>query len=1365
MNIDDENDFLNNNDNNKDNDNDNNNNDIYNNKDNNNDNNNNNNNNNNNDRNDNIINSLLNMLKDEKKEQNPINKISESIREKKQEFLNPDIWKQNERKNEIFNDRKMLNFNNIDNDLNEDFQNCSKLFSQEKKLNSLEDVKKKLNNNEQLKFNFQDKSNSNNDNSKKKEEENNVNQPNIVIADFGKNFYLPDIKELERKKHIFESYLNIDNNNKTDNSKGIPQLVTNNNIELLLQRENKTNLIEKTFENKFDKSLEKKDDDFDEMLINKIISNMKKINNEDEEYSITFESPFIPKNLKQANIQTGNHDFIINDLLIFSKNYMEKILELITKTNINFRKISFCFIIDCSKYFGIKDKLFNLMIILSIIKICYIIDIEFSILLSADDKYKVVIKNYEETINYENLIEILYETIIIKRFRNNILKAIKTAIQISKNNKRNTIFFGFFDYMDESFTYPKYWLKHILNEKKNSFLLILERSRLYKKENEEIISNMIKNFEEQIKDTVSKLKILDINENDIEVLFSKIMTFLNDIYELTTPIEDMSLLNDDNNNKEIEIFKERQNLNMKKMEDFEKIIKDEFYKKYHKIYFKNNIREKSKINLSESLSKNENLGDIDIPKYEQKDFPENQFFKTLFLNSYQDKTLIESIFYPNKATQKILSTKGTEIDIMALILYTLQPVQEPMIYLEDKGGLIRNYSISIIIDNSKSCFSEFNESHSFLTMVNLFHIINSMTIPSLDIILTSNEGEKPDILLFDKPSTTIFKNYAIFEKLLILLSNPLLNSDLSEAIKVVYKLKKKKKNNRDSYLFILTDGLSFRNTERKINDFSKLCQNIGIKIYVIGLGIYPYRAQISFDTFIYSVNPEFLLKAISKIFGKVIQTESELELVSDCQNEGNLDDIFKKIEANDKYFFEELRKELNDIEKGDDVSSIFRNEEKNTSDELVFIEKGENLEIYSKNILKTQKILMAMFWSYDLNQKGESPYVSPEYINIPCKENGGVCIRSAIEHFGVENVIVLDYESAINELLKKNEKGECNYYAVWVFCGPQLAVFPPKNGLKNTSNPNLVGEFINILIEFWNNGGALVFLADGDPLNFQVNLFLEKIDFSKDEKPDFRIHGDYIGNNYLIQDKTGKIKEKGKFNKSNHKINYKGKEIQRQSLSHNLGQIYEGYTISFAVDKQNNKIPFNECKKLSPFKPFAINSEGGISTLIYDADSQGRGDILIDCGYTKCFLNMYKSGTYKFIQNIAGWTARPEIKFLAENLNPWDWRPKGINYKVNYNAKYDGFLKLENGVADLSTMRTLFCIDDSGSTSFSKLYNNELKDIISKHYNKNRGDIFYLWNSDKKKISYEEFELKINKWHGSGGTYPYLIADIIEEEK
>ena len=79
-------------------------------------------------------------------------------------------------------------------------------------------------------------------------------------------------------------------------------------------------------------------------------------------------------------------------------------------------------------------------------------------------------------------------------------------------------------------------------------------------------------------------------------------------------------------------------------------------------------------------------------------------------------------------------------------------------------------------------------------------------------------------------------------------------------------------------------------------------------------------------------------------------------------------------------------------------------------------------------------------------------------------------------------------------------------------------------------------------------------------------------------------------------------------------------------------------------------------------------------------------------------------------------------------------------------------------------MKTLFCIDDSGSTS-NDFYYNELKEIIDNYYNKNRGDIFYLWNENKKKITYKELEEKIESKNGNGDTYPYLIADIIEEEK
>ena len=351
-----------------------------------------------------------------------------------------------------------------------------------------------------------------------------------------------------------------------------------------------------------------------------------------------------------------------------------------------------------------------------------------------------------------------------------------------------------------------------------------------------------------------------------------------------------------------------------------------------------------------------------------------------------------------------------------------------------------------------------------------------------------------------------------------------------------------------------------------------------MKVFGIGLGIYPFKSINNlFDTFIYSTNPENLLKAISVIFGKSIKTEKDLNnLIYEEKEDINkeLIDLYEEFVKNDKFMYEELRKELMNICQGDDVLNLFCHEEITSYDfkdiEGHNIEIGKNLEIYSPNILKTQKILIVMLWSYDLNPKGESPYVEPKYINEKSEINGS-CIKSAIAFFGIDDYVVMDYENAIKELLKTTQNNECIYYAVWVFCGPQYPILPPINGKENKSNPYLVEEFINVLIEFWTNGGSLIFLAEGDPLNFQVNLFLEKIDFSKNEKPKFRIYGDYLGDNVLKQDKTGKLNEFGVFDKSKKKSIFNGIEVQRQSLSHNLAYIYEGYSISFAVDENTKE--------------------------------------------------------------------------------------------------------------------------------------------------------------------------------------------------
>ena len=207
-------------------------------------------------------------------------------------------------------------------------------------------------------------------------------------------------------------------------------------------------------------------------------------------------------------------------------------------------------------------------------------------------------------------------------------------------------------------------------------------------------------------------------------------------------------------------------------------------------------------------------------------------------------------------------------------------------------------------------------------------------------------------------------------------------------------------------------------------------------------------------------------------------------------------------------------------------------------------------------------------------------------------------------------------------------------------------------------------------------------------------------------------------------------------------------------MSHNLGLIYEGYTISYANKDKDH---------LKPFIPFALNSDGKISTMIYPADSEGRGDIIIDCGFTKCFLYLKTTGTFKYIRNIAGWTARPEVHYKEESIHPCDWRPKRVKYKVNFNAKFNGYKKLENKT--IENMKTIFVIDNSESTDNNNFYFDNVKKIIDSYFNKERGDKFYIWNSNYENLSEEKMDEIIYERIGEGNTYSLLIAEILKNEE
>ena len=154
----------------------------------------------------------------------------------------------------------------------------------------------------------------------------------------------------------------------------------------------------------------------------------------------------------------------------------------------------------------------------------------------------------------------------------------------------------------------------------------------------------------------------------------------------------------------------------------------------------------------------------------------------------------------------------------------------------------------------------------------------------------------------------------------------------------------------------------------------------------------------------------------------------------------------------------------------------------------------------------------------------------------------------------------------------------------------------------------------------------------------------------------FMMDGNYIGKKYIFSDETGSLENPALFNRN--KNSYKYNNIQRQSLSHNLYKIYEGVTVG-SVKKGNRRTMEVEQNDISPFIPFARDSEGGITILLILANDNGEGDLILDGGFTKLFYNMREDGTFRYIQNIAGFTARPEVH-LNNNISQKYYRPNKI---------------------------------------------------------------------------------------------------------
>ena len=71
-------------------------------------------------------------------------------------------------------------------------------------------------------------------------------------------------------------------------------------------------------------------------------------------------------------------------------------------------------------------------------------------------------------------------------------------------------------------------------------------------------------------------------------------------------------------------------------------------------------------------------------------------------------------------------------------------------------------------------------------------------------------------------------------------------------------------------------------------------------------------------------------------------------------------------------------------------------------------------------------------------------------------------------------------------------------------------------------NPHLFGQFINVIKQFWENGGSIGLLADNAPYNYQANILIGKLF----PNSNFRIAGNHPGEKKMKGDQSGQLKKK-----------------------------------------------------------------------------------------------------------------------------------------------------------------------------------------------------------------------------------------------
>lgn len=314
-------------------------------------------------------------------------------------------------------------------------------------------------------------------------------------------------------------------------------------------------------------------------------------------------------------------------------------------------------------------------------------------------------------------------------------------------------------------------------------------------------------------------------------------------------------------------------------------------------------------------------------------------------------------------------------------------------------------------------------------------------------------------------------------------------------------------------------------------------------------------------------------------------------------------------------------------------------------------------------------------------------------------------IQNIVSYYGYKVECITNYEDAIQKLTENDSNRKCKYNSLWIMSGYEGEELP------HGGNKFLVDQFIEYAIKFWENGGSIFLMAENEHYTFQANLFLDKLIFPKtNEKVKFRLEESNKGGNLMIPNKEG-ILEKGQFNNKINLIH----GLERISISANLNSIYEGITVAHTNT--------NNLGDLKPFIPFSCDNDRGINSLFYCSSHDGKeGDIVIDCSYTKFFLDLDKNTTSKYLLNISAFISNCEKHYCIDGTDV-KYRPDSVKFTgIDYNKKYKFSFDVD----------IVYLVDATGSMKkaldMAKNYCEKISEECKKKYNSYNfefGGIFY----------------------------------------